>query len=153
METQQQKRSSLTTNNTLPKMSKPSTQDRHRHSLQPQINLTPLGPLRHTKSHNFERSGAKKKTLIISTIHEVEDEASVASGGEVEIVNEKKKEKRSSIRKASGGYDNAGFEGSTGNLTRSQQQFRRNSAQGSFISTTSSVRDPSIKSLPYVFFF
>lgn len=145
--------------NTLPKMSK-QKQDRPRHSLQPQPHQPIHGPLRQTKSQNYDRrhsvGGARKKitTSTISTIHEVEGESTISGSSDVvEVVNEKKKEKKrsgSGGKKKTSGYDNVAFEGSTGSLTidRHQGQFQRNSVQGSFISTSSSVKNPSIRSLP-----
>lgn len=142
-------------------MSKPK-QDRPRHSLQPQPITQPiLTPLRHTKSHNYDKKrisvggGAKKKLPLttIPTIHEVDGE-STASGDHVEVVNEKKKEKkRGSVSSGGGGgkrrshgYDNGGFEGSL--AAGRQLQFQRSSTQHSLMSTSSSMRDVSVRSLP-----
>lgn len=134
-----------------------SKQDKPRHSLQPQSNHQVLpGPLRHTKSHNYDKKGARKKiSTTIPTIHEVEGEATSAEVYH-QVLNEKqsKKERKTSIRseggRKSGGYDNAGFEGSTGSLAvvgSGRQNFQRNFTQQSFTST-SSIKDPSVRSLP-----
>lgn len=88
---------------------------------------------------------------MIPTIHEVDGE-STASGDHLEVVNEKKKEKKrgsvsSGGKRRSHGYDNGGFEGSLA-AGRPTTQFQRSSTQHSLMSTSSSMRDVSVRSLP-----
>lgn len=66
-----------------------------RHSLQPHSSQLPVGPLRHTKSHNYERRSKKKAIANIPTIHEAE----LGENGEHETVESgeaQQHEKRSS---------------------------------------------------------
>lgn len=129
--------------------------DRPRSSLQPHSSQPIFGALRHTQSQNYTRkhsSGVRKKvpTTTIPTIHEVDD--SEFGRGDLEIVNEKKREKKRDSVSSKGRsyvYDNAGFEGNVASTVGSrQEQFHRSSTQHSFMSTTSSMKDTSIKSLP-----
>lgn len=124
-----------------------------RHSLQPQSSQLPPVSFRHTKSANYDkRQGAKKRSsgpgnTAIPTIHEDEGEATgeVAS---VQIVDEKRKERKTSRESTKSGYDNKGFQGSTTSLASgSGRQFQRNSTQQSFMSN-SSMKDQSVRSLP-----
>lgn len=134
----------------------------YRHSLQPKSAILNEGPtLRHTRSQNYG-PGKKKVKIPAPAIPEINDDDKavnidvsnnrVTLGFEKEKVNHRKSSKASEkLRKnsqlsAKTGIDNAAFEddGSTGKISRSSSVAN---------SVRSSLRDPSVQSLTYDYYF